>query len=230
MKKITAVLLAVCLLVSCCTVLSASAAEVSWTPVEISDDLKTEIYDAYLQYQYTQYVKICLEHGWTTPTLEAYREANPFSDCAYLACIAADDEHYIVYINPVDDFYSGIGYDRLQSYLFEINKHGGLSNVFVYAKMSDNWGFAPIEESRDHGWIGASAIDAMLSARMEKLAPFIYVVSDVNRDGKTTVSDVVTLRGKIVSGTKYSVTEYDIDGDGAVSVSDVIALREMIVA
>ena len=51
-------------------------------------------------------------------------------------------------------------------------------------------------------------------------------------DDSRTVSDVVLLRGVIVSGERLPSAQFwsaDLDGDGKLTVSDVIALRQMIV-
>lgn len=55
---------------------------------------------------------------------------------------------------------------------------------------------------------------------------------DIDRDGKRTVSDVVQLRGLIVSGERLTAAQHwaaDLDSSGGLTVSDVIALRQMIV-
>ena len=55
---------------------------------------------------------------------------------------------------------------------------------------------------------------------------------DVDMDDSRTVSDVVLLRGVIVSGERLPSAQFwsaDLDGDGKLTVSDVIALRQMIV-
>ncbi len=55
---------------------------------------------------------------------------------------------------------------------------------------------------------------------------------DVDMDGGRTVSDVVLLRGVIVSEERLPAAQFwsaDLNGDGKLTVSDVIALRQMIV-
>ena len=55
---------------------------------------------------------------------------------------------------------------------------------------------------------------------------------DVDMDGNRTVSDVVALRGAIVSGEKLPAAQFwsaDLDGNGSLTVADVIDLRQMIV-
>ena len=54
----------------------------------------------------------------------------------------------------------------------------------------------------------------------------IYLLGDVDGDGKVTVSDVVELRQKIVAG-EYSPAG-DLDGDGRNTAADVVALRQKI--
>lgn len=58
-----------------------------------------------------------------------------------------------------------------------------------------------------------------------------YMLCDVDGDGQTTVSDVVALRGIILSGgaTETEAWSGDINGDSQLTVSDVVHLRMIIV-
>lgn len=58
-----------------------------------------------------------------------------------------------------------------------------------------------------------------------------YSLCDVNADQQTTVSDVVTLRRIILSGSATETESWsgDINGDGRLTVSDVVYLRTLIV-
>ena len=58
-----------------------------------------------------------------------------------------------------------------------------------------------------------------------------YALGDVDKDGKLSVSDVVALRQKIVSGdaTEEVLALGDMDKDGKLTVSDIVLLREKII-
>lgn len=231
MKKTIALLLTVCICLSFAGMVSASAASVRWTPVEISDELKAEIYENYTQYQYSLDVQDRMNLGMPVLTYEEYAEKHKMEDITFFECDAANKEMYIMYINEMDekDFYPGIGYDRVGDYLFDIVWHGGTNNVYVYYKVLSKWGFDSLEGALKTYRINVNKVNALLGERIGDLAPFVYSVCDVDRDGAITVSDVVALRQQIIRGTQYVVETYDIDSDGAVTVSDVLALRKSIV-
>lgn len=58
-----------------------------------------------------------------------------------------------------------------------------------------------------------------------------YALGDVDKDGKLSVSDVVALRQKIVSGdaAEEVLALGDMDKDGKLTVSDIVLLREKII-
>lgn len=58
-----------------------------------------------------------------------------------------------------------------------------------------------------------------------------YALGDVDKDGKLSVSDVVALRQKIVSGdaAEEVLALGDMDKDGKLRVSDIVLLREKII-
>lgn len=70
-----------------------------------------------------------------------------------------------------------------------------------------------------------------LADAAEGLTPLLSR-GDLDRDGLATVSDVVTLRRLIISGSasEEDVWLGDLDEDGGLTVSDVVALRQQIVA
>ncbi len=223
-------LLTVCICLSFAGMVSASAASVRWTPVEISDELKAEIYENYTQYQYSLDIQSRLDLGMPVQTYEEYAAKHKMEDITFFECVAANKEMYIMYINEMDEngFYPGIDCDRLGDYMFDIIWHGGTDNVYVYYKVLSKWGFDSLEGALKTYRIGIEQVNALLGERIGDLAPFVYSVYDVNRDGTVTVSDVVVLRKKIMTGYA-EVRWHDIDSDGAVTVSDVLALRKSIV-
>ena len=50
---------------------------------------------------------------------------------------------------------------------------------------------------------------------------------DVNNDGSTDISDIVTLVNFILSSSATEKT-FDVNGDGNIDISDVVALVNMI--
>ena len=83
MKKTIALLLTVCICLSFAGMVSASAASVRWTPVEISDELKAEIYENYTQYQYSLDVQDRMNLGMPVLTYEEYAEKHKMEDITF---------------------------------------------------------------------------------------------------------------------------------------------------
>lgn len=103
-------------------------------------------------------------------------------------------------------------------------------NADSYANFTAALSKAQAVAANDSTYYLQSEIDAAATALSNAILALGTVPGDVDGDGQVTVSDVVELRGLILTGayTGDQLLAGDVDGSGTLTVSDVVELRALI--